>query len=104
MKELGIEELSLEYWAGMWAPAGTPADVVERLNAAINEALQIAGNDSEPEKARLRDENWLSAGFRELCRGGNSALGRGGEGFRREKPVSLARPTTNDPRRAGSSP
>jgi tripartite-type tricarboxylate transporter receptor subunit TctC len=40
MKELGIEELSLEYWAGMWAPAGTPADIVEKLNAAINKALQ----------------------------------------------------------------
>jgi tripartite-type tricarboxylate transporter receptor subunit TctC len=40
MKELGIEELSLEYWAGVWAPAATPADVVEKLNAAINEGLR----------------------------------------------------------------
>jgi len=40
MKELGIEELSLEYWAGVWAPAGTPADIVKKLNAAINGALQ----------------------------------------------------------------
>ena len=40
MKELGLDELSLEFWAGMWAPAGTPADIVDKLNAAINEALQ----------------------------------------------------------------
>ena len=40
MKELGIEELSLEYWAGIWAPAGTPTDIVEKLNAAVNKALQ----------------------------------------------------------------
>jgi tripartite-type tricarboxylate transporter receptor subunit TctC len=40
MKELGSEELSLEYWAGLWAPAGTPADIVEKLNGAINEGLQ----------------------------------------------------------------
>jgi tripartite-type tricarboxylate transporter receptor subunit TctC len=40
LKELGIEELSLEYWAGLWAPAGTPADIVERLNAAANDALR----------------------------------------------------------------
>ena len=42
MKELGLDALSLEFWAGMWAPAGAPADVVEKLNAAINEALQSA--------------------------------------------------------------
>jgi tripartite-type tricarboxylate transporter receptor subunit TctC len=40
MKELGLGELSLEFWAGMWAPAGAPADIVEKLNASINEALQ----------------------------------------------------------------
>jgi tripartite-type tricarboxylate transporter receptor subunit TctC len=40
MKELGRDELSLEFWAGVWAPAGTPRDIVEKLNAAINEGLQ----------------------------------------------------------------
>jgi tripartite-type tricarboxylate transporter receptor subunit TctC len=40
MKELGLDELTLEFWAGMWAPAGVPTDVVEKLNAAVNEALQ----------------------------------------------------------------
>ena len=40
MKELGLDELSLEFWAGMWAPAATPPDIVDTLNAAINEALQ----------------------------------------------------------------
>jgi tripartite-type tricarboxylate transporter receptor subunit TctC len=40
MTELGLAELSLEFWAGVWAPAGVPADIVDKLNAAINEALQ----------------------------------------------------------------
>jgi tripartite-type tricarboxylate transporter receptor subunit TctC len=40
MKELGMDELSLEFWAGLWAPAGTPANIVEKLNATVNEALQ----------------------------------------------------------------
>src|SRR5436309_302180 len=40
MKELGLDQLSLEFWDGVWAPAGVPADIVETLNAAINAALQ----------------------------------------------------------------
>jgi tripartite-type tricarboxylate transporter receptor subunit TctC len=40
MKELGLDELALEFWAGMWAPAATPHDIVGKLNAAINAALQ----------------------------------------------------------------
>jgi tripartite-type tricarboxylate transporter receptor subunit TctC len=40
MKELGLDELTLEFWAGMWAPAGVPVDVVDKLNAAVNAALQ----------------------------------------------------------------
>ena len=40
MKELGLDELTLEFWAGMWAPAGVPVDVVEKLNAAVNAALR----------------------------------------------------------------
>jgi tripartite-type tricarboxylate transporter receptor subunit TctC len=40
MKELGMDELSLKFWAGLWAPAGTPADIVEKLNAVINEELR----------------------------------------------------------------
>jgi tripartite-type tricarboxylate transporter receptor subunit TctC len=40
MQELGLDALSLEFWSGMWAPAGTPAEIVDKLNAAINGALQ----------------------------------------------------------------
>ena len=40
MQELGKGELSLEFWAGLWAPAGTPVAIVERLNAVTNEALR----------------------------------------------------------------
>jgi tripartite-type tricarboxylate transporter receptor subunit TctC len=40
MKELGLDQLSLEFWDGVWAPAGVPADIVEKLNGAINAALQ----------------------------------------------------------------
>ena len=37
--ELGLGDLTLAFWAGMLAPAGTPPEIVRRLNAAINECL-----------------------------------------------------------------
>jgi tripartite-type tricarboxylate transporter receptor subunit TctC len=39
-REVGLPALTLEFWAGMLAPAGTPPDIVGKLNAAINETLR----------------------------------------------------------------
>jgi tripartite-type tricarboxylate transporter receptor subunit TctC len=40
MSECGLPELTLDFWAGMFAPAGTPAAVVDTLNAAISASLR----------------------------------------------------------------
>jgi tripartite-type tricarboxylate transporter receptor subunit TctC len=39
MKEAGYPSLTRGFWAGLLAPAGTPADIVNRLNAEINATL-----------------------------------------------------------------
>lgn len=39
-REAGLPKLTLEFWAGMTAPAGTPMDIVTKLNGAIHDALQ----------------------------------------------------------------
>jgi tripartite-type tricarboxylate transporter receptor subunit TctC len=39
MNESGYGGIAATYWNGMLAPAGTPAAVVARLNAAVNQAL-----------------------------------------------------------------
>jgi tripartite-type tricarboxylate transporter receptor subunit TctC len=39
VRELGLGELDADLWFGIVAPAGTPADIVERLNGAINQVL-----------------------------------------------------------------
>jgi tripartite-type tricarboxylate transporter receptor subunit TctC len=39
-REVGLPDLTLEFWAGMLAPAGTPPEIVNKLNAAINETLR----------------------------------------------------------------
>jgi tripartite-type tricarboxylate transporter receptor subunit TctC len=38
-REVGLPDLTLEFWAGVLAPAGTPPEIVGKLNAAINETL-----------------------------------------------------------------
>src|SRR5262245_13750617 len=39
MIEMGFPKLTRGFWAGLLAPAGTPADIVTRLNAEINASL-----------------------------------------------------------------
>lgn len=60
----GLKGYGLEGWYAAFAPAGTPAPVVERLNAAFNRAL----NDPEVRKS-------LTAGFFEAQGGTPAALG-----------------------------
>src|SRR5262249_55834314 len=37
--ESGVPGLYVSYWHGMWAPKGTPKDVIAKLNAAVVHAL-----------------------------------------------------------------
>ena len=41
--EAGVPKLHVSIWYGLWAPKGTPKDIVDRLNAAAREALADAG-------------------------------------------------------------
>ncbi len=49
--ELGLPDLTLAFWAGMFAPAGTPAEIVHRLNAAIHDC--VAALETQAAMARL---------------------------------------------------
>ena len=40
MAEAGVANFEAEQWQGIFAPAGTPPAIVQRLNAEINKALQ----------------------------------------------------------------
>jgi tripartite-type tricarboxylate transporter receptor subunit TctC len=42
MTESGFAAIAATYWNGLLAPAGTPAPIVARLNAAVNQALAVA--------------------------------------------------------------
>jgi tripartite-type tricarboxylate transporter receptor subunit TctC len=40
MGESGIADFIMTFWSGVVAPAGTPADIVDKLNVAIAEGLR----------------------------------------------------------------
>lgn len=40
MEEAGVPGYALTYWLAMWAPAGTPAPIVNRLNQLVTESLK----------------------------------------------------------------
>jgi tripartite-type tricarboxylate transporter receptor subunit TctC len=39
MEEMGITGMDISFWHGLWAPKGTPKDVVAKLNDAAQKAL-----------------------------------------------------------------
>jgi tripartite-type tricarboxylate transporter receptor subunit TctC len=47
--EAGVPGLYVSTWYGLWAPKGTPADAIAKLNAAVTEAL------AEPEMRKRLD-------------------------------------------------
>lgn len=70
-REQGFDKVVVQDWTGFLAPAGTPADVVARANAAISEAVQTpkvkeamgklgmeAGPRSPAEFAQIVPESW----------------------------------------------
>jgi tripartite-type tricarboxylate transporter receptor subunit TctC len=57
LKEQGLGDLVIDTWYAAFAPAGTPAAVVQKLNAGINDAL------SDPStKATLEKQGMIPAG------------------------------------------
>lgn len=61
MEEMGITGMDISFWHGLWAPKGTPKDIVDKLNAAAVKALEdpavqkraAALGMSIPEKSEL---------------------------------------------------
>jgi tripartite-type tricarboxylate transporter receptor subunit TctC len=53
--ELGVQDFNITSWIGLSAPKGTPPEIIQRLNAALNTALadptvrdRITGQGDEP--------------------------------------------------------
>jgi tripartite-type tricarboxylate transporter receptor subunit TctC len=61
MEEVGVAGMQIAFWHGMWAPKGTPKDVIAKLNDAVVKAFDDANvqkrigtlGQTIPEKAEL---------------------------------------------------
>ena len=68
MDEAGFKDFEVGIWHGMWAPKSTPKPIVDKLNAALNEALnnedlkkRFADLGTAPEPAERRKPEVLRA-------------------------------------------
>jgi tripartite-type tricarboxylate transporter receptor subunit TctC len=43
MDEVGVPGLHISFWHGLWAPKGTPREIIAKLNAAVVEAMRDPG-------------------------------------------------------------
>jgi len=55
--ELGMDELLVEAWFGVFAPAGTPAPIIEKLNTTANEVL-----NTEEVRKKMADQGFHAQG------------------------------------------
>ena len=65
---LGTQDFVYDIWAGLFVPRAVPADAAERLNAAVNDALQ------DPDYRRQVEASGASVGARLGLSGADSYL------------------------------
>jgi tripartite-type tricarboxylate transporter receptor subunit TctC len=66
MQESGLPQLTLGFSAGILAPAGTPAAVIEKLNGEINQALKSAELTETLAKLGFEPQIWSPAQYGEF--------------------------------------
>ena len=72
--EAGFGKLQASYWVGVLVPAGTPAPIVDRLNAAINEVMTSKAMEETLVKLTARAAARHAGGFRRLHGGGKQEV------------------------------
>jgi tripartite-type tricarboxylate transporter receptor subunit TctC len=63
MIESGLPQLALSFSAGLLAPAGTPAPILEKLNSAMNEALRSPEMIASFAKLGFEPKTWTTAQY-----------------------------------------
>ncbi|TFZ05462.1 tripartite tricarboxylate transporter substrate binding protein [Ramlibacter henchirensis] len=66
--ESGLQNFNLDSWFALYAPAGTPADIVQRLNAEIGKILSAPEVRKKAEESGTRVEQMSPAQLGEFTR------------------------------------
>jgi len=74
-KEAGFPDIRIGHWAGLYAPAGTPTDVLDKMNAAVNKALQTQEVLSALKKSSIEPGGGSRAEFTSFATSERKRLG-----------------------------
>jgi tripartite-type tricarboxylate transporter receptor subunit TctC len=78
--EAGYPDSDYVFWVGLFAPAATPRDIVQRLHDAAAKALGRSRGGGQSEEARRRPHDDDAGGFRRLCQRRDRDHRNGGQG------------------------
>ena len=87
--EQGFPDVSLDAWAGVLAPAGTPREVVSEAQRADQRGARRRRGEGRARQALRAAEDRDAGGVRGVHRGGDSEMGGGGEAVGGEDRVSV---------------
>ena len=80
VSEAGFPKLQATFWLGVVAPAGTPPEIINKLNAAFRDSLTPAGNTGSPRHARRRHQDRHAGRIRKDARRGAREVDRHRQG------------------------
>ena len=87
--EAGFPKLQAPFWLAVVAPAGTPPDIIGKLNNAFHQACSPPLRLARGRRARRRDQDRHPAGSRQDARLGARAVDRSGQGGKYQDGMTL---------------
>ena len=75
-EEAGVKGLVLDQWLGVFVPAGTPREIIARLNAEIGKALTDAGVKERFDKAAMEPVGGTAEQFTQYWHANHAMYGK----------------------------
>ncbi|WP_332609126.1 tripartite tricarboxylate transporter substrate binding protein [Achromobacter sp. ESBL13] len=74
--EAGFPAVRIGHWAGLYAPAGTPANVLDKMNAAVEQSLQTKAVQDALRQSSIEPGGGSRASFVEFAASERERLGK----------------------------